>query len=393
MHILIIPTERYVTGDSPFGGIFQYQQARALHHAGIRVGIVAPAPLSFRHLKKEWRRHTPAIDVEEDDGIAVYRFQGWNWTTGKNARLYQWNFNHAGKKLFDRYVKERGTPDLIHAHNCLQAGLFAAVGLKKKNIPVILTEHSTMFARDRLNSWQVAHAALAWKSAERRLVVAPTLGALMDSLFKTSAHSWECVSNILDERFENTPLPGTVRHQHRPFRFLNIAMMEARKNQAILLRAFASAFRKTTHVELHIGGDGPFRQTLENLSHRLGIAERVHFLGSLDRSLVLREMQQCDAFVLSSDYETFGVVLIEAAACGKPLIAASGSGPDSIVHAKNGMLFPPRDIYALAAAMTDMAGQAARFDPDEIRKDCLDRFGSGPVAGKLISIYRRILSS
>jgi len=81
------------------------------------------------------------------------------------------------------------------------------------------------------------------------------------------------------------------------------------------------------------------------------IQKKVNFLGLISNDHVHAEMKSADAFVLSSHYETFGVVLIEALACGKPIIATSCGGPECIVNKKNGLLITPRDIEKLVLAM------------------------------------------
>ena len=80
----------------------------------------------------------------------------------------------------------------------------------------------------------------------------------------------------------------------------------------------------------------------------------VEFLGSLNRSQVVSHMQQCDCFVLPSRYETFGVVYIEAMACGKPVIAVANGGPDDFVKGFNGMLIEPNDIAGLQHVLEQM---------------------------------------
>jgi glycosyltransferase involved in cell wall biosynthesis len=157
------------------------------------------------------------------------------------------------------------------------------------------------------------------------------------------------------------------------------------------LRAFAAAFRYNPAISLRIGGEGPLRHDLEQLATQLGIAKQVTFLGKLNREQVLNEMLNCDAFVLSSNYETFGVVLIEATACGKPVIAISGSGPDCIVKPLNGVLVPPQDITALSTALQLMQSQIGQFDSNLIREDCLLRFGARSLTEQLITIYKKAL--
>jgi teichuronic acid biosynthesis glycosyltransferase TuaC len=391
MHVLIIPTERYVTPDSPLGGIFQFHQARALARAGVKTGVIAPAPKSLKDLPRQRRPLRGRIEFREEGGVAVYRNEGWNWISGKIDRFYQQTYDKAGMRLYERYVAERGRPDLIHAHNCLQAGAFAANRLARTGIPLIVTEHSSLYAQGGLGRWQARLAAAAWKTARARLVVTPRLGDLVNGLLGRPDLTWEVVPNILDRPFEESGLDPAPAVRRGPFRFLNIGALIPIKNQALLLGAFTEAFRETTDVELAVGGDGPLRRDLENSAARLGISRQVHFLGYLTRAQVLEEIRRCDAFVLSSDYETFGVVLIEAASCGKPLIATMGSGPESIVTPALGILVPPRDQKSLAAAMVRMRVRISDYNAPAIRRECLDRFGEKAVVDKLVSVYHRIL--
>ena len=85
-------------------------------------------------------------------------------------------------------------------------------------------------------------------------------------------------------------------------------------------------------------------------------------------------MQAADAFVLSSAYETFGVVLIEALACGKPVVSTACGGPDYIVTEENGLLVPVGDTQALGAALEQMIRTIDRYDPFRLKQDLSPSF-------------------
>jgi glycosyltransferase involved in cell wall biosynthesis len=167
--------------------------------------------------------------------------------------------------------------------------------------------------------------------------------------------------------------------------------MTANKGQADLLQAFAARFQGDPTVQLRIGGDGPLRAELQTLALELGISEQVTFLGMLSREQVATEMQRADAFVLSSHYETFGVVLIEALACGTPIIATACGGPECIVRPSNGLLVPPGDVDALGAAMAQIRETSANYPPDALHSECMAQFGEQAVAAQLGQIYQSVL--
>jgi glycosyltransferase involved in cell wall biosynthesis len=102
--------------------------------------------------------------------------------------------------------------------------------------------------------------------------------------------------------------------------------------------------------------------------------------------------RDCDAFILVSRAETFGVVYVEALASGKPVIATRCGGPEAIVHEGNGLLVPIGDVPAIASAMVKMACNSDRYVAEKIRSDFMKRFSGPAVVGQLLALYRSVLT-
>jgi glycosyltransferase involved in cell wall biosynthesis len=400
MHILIIPFARYAipfaryaTKENPLEGIFEYHQAHALQRAGLQVGVVAPTPRSLRLLKRGITGWAAGIEFEDDQGIPTYRYQAWDWATGRIPYLTTWFRLEIGKSIFKRYVAAQGMPDVIHAHNAIYAGAIAALLKREYHIPYVMTEHSTAYARGKIRQWQIPIVRNALSNADVRIVVSANLGKLLEAQFGEVVRPWKWIPNILGKTFEKAVLPDEREaHTGEALRFLNVANLVETKNHAGLLKAFAYKFKGKSDVQLRIGGDGPLRGELEALAEDLGIASQVVFLGLLGREQVRSEMQACDVCVLSSDHETFGVVLIEALACGKPVVATASGGPECIVHPGNGVLVPPRDVTALGNAMAEVLQGIDSYDSTFIRQDCIARFGENAVVEELRNAYVRVLT-
>lgn len=154
------------------------------------------------------------------------------------------------------------------------------------------------------------------------------------------------------------------------------AHLSRKKGHADLLRGFAAAFRTRREVRLLFLGDGRLRVHLERLAGRLGIADRVAFLGF--RRDVRDVMSAYDVFVLASWWEPFGLVLLEAMALGVPCIATNAGGaPEVVAENETALLVPPRDPEALARAMTRLV------DDESLR----ERLGAaGPTRAALFDI-------
>jgi glycosyltransferase involved in cell wall biosynthesis len=120
------------------------------------------------------------------------------------------------------------------------------------------------------------------------------------------------------------------------------------------------AVATTPGVTLVIAGDGPERAALEARARELGLDGRVRFLGGIPRERVLRLFRAADASVLPSAWENFPHTVVEALAVGCPVIATTVGGvPEVVRDGENGLLVPPRDASALAAAIGRFFGDAA----------------------------------
>lgn len=133
---------------------------------------------------------------------------------------------------------------------------------------------------------------------------------------------------------------------------LSVGRLVPQKNHANLLRAFAELL-KSRPAKLVILGEGPLRPRLQDLARRLGLVQAVDFPGF--RSNPFPFMAKASAFVLSSDHEALPLALIEALACGTPVVSTDcPHGPREILEGgKWGRLVPARDERALAKAILD----------------------------------------
>ena len=160
------------------------------------------------------------------------------------------------------------------------------------------------------------------------------------------------------------------------------------KDYPNLLRAFAGLEGGPVAHRLAIVGDGPLREELEAMAVSLGVTDRVHFLGV--RHDVPALMAASDVFVLSSAWEGFGLVIAEAMACGRVVVATDCGGVREVVG-DAGFLVPPRNAEALAKAM----GRALRLSDDEherlgvaARERVLARFSLDVMADRYLAVYR-----
>jgi glycosyltransferase involved in cell wall biosynthesis len=382
MRVLIVPSW-YPTDLKPIGGIFFKEQAQALQKSRHKVTVAFPELWSVKTFSKQ--KHHSGISFEVEDGIKTYRSRGYNYLP-RVPYVAGLIYYRRLKKLFEKIVKEQGEPDIIHAHSCLWGGWAAAKLAKKRNVPLVITEHSTAFARDLIKPYQKRGIVKTLEASKKIIVVGPGLERKLSRY--VSHHKITLIPNIVNTEYFR-PNSSNSSENNR-FRFFSVGFLNPKKGMDILLKAFAKSF-KEENVELVIGGDGRERSNLEQLTRDLDIKSQVQFLGELSRKEVRQQMQQSDAFVLASRYETFGVVFIEALACGKPVVATKCDGPESIVNEKNGLIVPVENIKALSESMEKIVNSIEDYNSDLIRDDCLKRFSEKAVITQIGNVYSKSL--
>ena len=149
------------------------------------------------------------------------------------------------------------------------------------------------------------------------------------------------------------PDPGHERPTETAGRpvVLTVARLDEQKGHRYLIETAA----QVPEAEFVLAGEGPLRPELEAQARSLGVDGRVRFLGYRDD--VANLLRDCDVFVLPSLYEGLPLSILEAMAAAKPVIATQIGGTDeAVIHGETGLLVPPADPPALAAAIRTVAG-------------------------------------
>ena len=139
-------------------------------------------------------------------------------------------------------------------------------------------------------------------------------------------------------------------------------------------------------AKLKLIGGGPLKHEIENQIKRLKISDRVELKGYLSQNRIVEELHNSDLLVLASNIETFGTVLIEAQACGLPVVATDCGGPRDIVTPESGILVKPGSVFELTKAMKTLIRSFDRFNPSDIRNSVIKRFGKQKYVESIINI-------
>jgi glycosyltransferase involved in cell wall biosynthesis len=375
----------YPNDAAPVHGIFVEEQARAL--ATVHdVAVVVPGLAAWRNVG---RSNSPDRSTQQiRHGIpVVYEFALPAIPHGPEAAVYS-AFTRAADKGFAKLEPIWGTPDIIHAHVVLPSG-WAAVGLANKfGVPLVLTEHSGPFSMHFGSKVSRDFVRKTLQKCDRIISVGPSLKQQIDD-FEPGLEI-DVFGNLVQTDFfvpaarERTP--GS------PFRFLFVGHLVESKGVNYLLEAAALLVRNgADNFEIIIGGDGLERDHLVGLAEELGIQNRCRFLGALSRGQVRESIQQSDVFILPSLHETFGIVLGEAMACGKPVISTRCGGPEFVVNDDVGRLVEPANPAQLAEVMAKFLKGDLRLDEKTVRASVESRFGPSAFVKGMSQIYDEVL--
>lgn len=386
MHVLIIPSW-YPETPEDVDGIFFRLQAQALQRSGLKIGVTAPV---FRSM-----RGKPASVVNGGYGIRSYTEENIPTYVYKSMYFFprlpyldRHRWVRAGWKLFEHYVRDHGTPDIIHAHSMNHAGILAQQIHAKTGIPFVLTEHSSTYARKLIRNWQRPAMLQSAQQCSARIAVSKDFCRLLETEY--GGLDWQYIPNSLSPAFIR-PVDLANKPKNADFTFCSVAHLNYNKGFDILLPAFAEALKTHPDLKLKIGGTGLIASQLHNLAAELGLENSVEFLGGLQNDQVLDLMFRSDAFVLASRNETFGVVFIEALSQGLPVAATRCGGPQTIINENNGILVPVGDVQALAGALVSLYENRGRYDAQTLRADCLSEFGEEAVVRQITAVYKTIL--
>ena len=304
-------------------------------------------------------------------------------------------------QLREAWADER--PDVVHSHFWM-SGLAAVAAAEDVGIPVVHTFHALGTVKRR-------HQGRRDTSPAGRIELERDLARRVDSIVATCSDE---VSELLAmgapaESIDVVPC-GVDRSRFEPDgpiapptsgrrRLVAACRLVERKGLGDLLHALV----QLDDVELHVAGGpdasqlalDPEAQRLRRLAHRLGVEDRLILHGRVSREAMPALLRSADIVVCAPWYEPFGIVPLEAMACGRPVVATAVGGQiDSVADGVTGILVPPRDPGALAAALGSLLADPGRrlaFGRAGVRR-VRRLYGFDSIASATHDVYQQVIA-
>lgn len=364
----------YPHEESPFEGDFVERHIRC---------ISAKVP-SIIYFAKAVNKPKAKIELVEENNYKLYKRLFQRAGALSNYAKYHALANPDMKFI----VEENGLPIAIHCHAGYPGLSLSSALSEKYNVPLIFTEHSTIYQQTKLSFKERLILRYLKKYISKANVVCPVSSAHEKSIQeKCKVRKSEVIHNVVTNPFFETLL----KKSKSPSKLLHISSLDDdQKNITDLLKGFNIARSRHPNLSLTLVGNTNIK-LVKRLIKRLKIdSTNIKIIGPLKHDLIPKLMTEHDLFLLWSRYESFSLVIAESWASGLPVISNNSGGITSNIKSNLGQLVNDYSPASLADAIIKTLDRYSEFDITSIREYAQSQFSEADVSTKYIEVYRSL---
>jgi glycosyltransferase involved in cell wall biosynthesis len=382
LHILFLP-RWYPHRYDPMLGLFvrRHAEAAALHN---QVSVVFAFPDNENEVK-----HLATEIFEEPQLFTVYvRYKKCSQNNPFAKAINLLRYFLALQSGMRSVREKKGTPDLLHVHILTRLALIACWIKITKGIPYLITEHWSRYLPTRnefnglLRKW--LSRIVVKKAAMVTTVTQDLAHAMQQHGLRNS--KYVVLPNVVDMDLF-VPL---AKEAVQRARIIHISCFEDRsKNISGILRVLQKFAELEPDTECLLVGEGIDEQQLQNYANSLGLFPPfLQFTGLLQGKALAETLAKNDFLLLFSNYENMPVVILEAFACGLPVVVTAVGGIPEMVNADNGLLVEAGNEEQLLSALLQMSASKHQYKAGIIRNAVYDQYSTKAVAALLNDWYR-----
>ncbi len=370
MRVLLIP-EQFPTDQNPVAGIFMQEQIKALNEFA--------HPVVFN--STPWYRGEFLVDPQVEN----FDFHSFPKKPPLPLRLAAYALWERRSLLLGKKIPGC---DVVHLHGAALRGGWALKLARHWGAPLVVTEHTGPWSviADRPRVWKRSRKVMGSAAA-----VLPVSRHLSTEIAESGIRpGFEKVTgNPVDTECFFLRKAGLSECNN----ILFVGRLDPFKGGLRTLKAFEKASSHIPDFRLTLIGEGAEAAEIRAFISAHELQGRVSFIEeTLDRRELRDAFHAASFLVFPSVFESFGLVGAEALSTGLPVLITDRTGPKDYAHQGNSIAVDPSRVDDIARGMVDMVKRLPHFDPKEIRRDLVERFGIKAYAERLRSVYERVLS-
>lgn len=393
-------SHNYPRSAQEWGGIFVQEQVRDLRALGLDVRVCVGNPVwilkrqPLKALKVLFgsiaaalglpmlRRRVPWRDLQ---GIPVLFFDYLSppmadWGEKAARRYYQ------GLRRWLPLIRRELRVEVLHAYTSFLDGTAATELGRDAGLPIVIMEHTGPFTALTSTPEMRAQTQAAVNRASAVLTVSDYMGREMRRHLDIAApHKLKTMSYGVDPAVFRPP--AAPRAADGTIRALWVGGYQPVKQPGLLVRAFARARAADARLRLTLVGSGALEHDVRTEARALGLGDAVEFLASRSRPEIAALMQRHDFLVLSSETDTFAIVVIEALACGRPVLSTRCGGPEGTIRDPRYGELVDNSEAALAEGFLRMARRLPEFEPEALADYARREYSNTVVAERIRATY------
>lgn len=295
-------------------------------------------------------------------------------------------------KAYRTLRKIKSAPALIHVNVLTRVGGLALMMKYLFGIPYVVTEHWSRYlpSNDSYNGWlRKLTTRVVVKNAGAVTTVTRNLKEAMEDRGLKN-RNYHIVPNVVDTHFFKPSLSAGDKQIKT---LIHISCFEERsKNMSGILRVIRKLSEKRNDFQMFMVGEGIDLDRTIKMAGEMGLKDRyVHFTGLKQGEELLEFMQLSNLMVMFSHYENLPVVILEAFACGIPVISSDVGGIREHLTEERGVLVPPKDEETFLVEINSLLDRLDSFDKQAIRDYAVKHFSKEAIGRQFNDIYTKVL--
>lgn len=360
-------------------GSFELEQAQMLKRHGIDVYYIC---INVRTIRR-WEHFGFHYEVKGEIETVSFNLPIGRLFPNK-AKVYAEKM--AFEKISRKLIKEKGLPDIIHVHYPTQHAFSVFSAMQLKGVKIVATEHWTKVLGKDLEEPYLSNLRTFVKNADVFCCVGSSLKKAIEEKV-TDNSNIIIVPNVVNQVFASSPVNHAAQAD---FHFLCAGRLVTVKQFDKIAKAFLNVF-KEENVKLIIAGGGEELKNIRNVIESKKGENKVSLPGEVSRNEMAELMRDCNVLVTFSRLETFCVPIIEAWACGKPVIATTATMFSDNPDPRLGILVDWQDQKQLEEALRRIYETYNTYNPEWIQKFAEDNYSENAIAGRLKDIYSKVM--